>query len=260
MQARAGDAKGRPQEAPSHRWQGPAITWVSTISHYSHNVYCFAVIPTRRPARVQPSKAARGQQTRERLIATTIALVHERSYQGASVFEVAKAAGVTPGALQHHFGSKAVLMMRVVDEILRSGDTAGVAWPSATLALPERASAYVRLLWTQVYEPPRFLAAWQVYFGSCTDPELRDHIATQRAALADSLHARFVAIFPESAGSEGLPAFVDLVLSALRGIGLARLFGPATPRCDAQLQALAHLIVLHCSAPPSPPQPWSTAP
>jgi AcrR family transcriptional regulator len=198
------------------------------------------------------SKALRGRQTRDRLIATTIALVGERSYQGASVFEVAKAAGVTPGALQHHFGSKAVLMMRVVDEILRSGDTAGVVWPSASLALPARASAYVRLMWTQVYEPPRFLAAWQVYFGSCSDPELRDYIASQRAALAESLHRRFAALFPEAAASEGLEAFVDLLLSALRGIGLARLFGPATALCDAQLQALADLIVLRCSAVSSP--------
>ena len=205
------------------------------------------------PAGAPPSKAARGRQTRDRLIATTIDLVRERSYQGASVFEVAKAAGVTPGALQHHFGSKAVLMMRVVDEILRAGDTAGLPWPPPTLALPERAASFVRLMWTQVYEPPRFLAAWQVYFGSCIDPELRDYIADQRAVLADSLHARFAAIFPEAARSDGLEAFVDLLLSSLRGIGLSRLFGPDTARCDAQLQALAGLIVLRCSAQSSPP-------
>jgi len=70
--------------------------------------------------RMPRCQAERSRSTREHLIATTIDVVRERSYQGATVFEVAKAAGVTPGALQHHFGSKAVLMMRVVDEMLRN--------------------------------------------------------------------------------------------------------------------------------------------
>lgn len=198
--------------------------------------------------------AERSKATREHLIATAIEVVRQRSYQGATVFEVAKAAGVTPGALQHHFGSKAVLMMQVVDEILRSSDAGGVQWPGADLPLEQRASRYVHALWERVYEPPRFLAAWSVYFGSSTDPELRAHIAGRRAVLDAALHARFVAIFPEAARTPGVEPFVDLVLSSLRGIGLVRLFDADAPQCAAQLEVLAMLIVQRCTAAAVPPR------
>lgn len=194
------------------------------------------------------SQAERSRTTREHLIATAIDVVREHSYQGATVFEVAKAAGVTPGALQHHFGSKAVLMMRVIDEILRSGLGNGVPWPDAALPLADRAHRYVRALWEVVYEPPRFLTAWNVYFGATADPELRDYIASRRADLVVVLRGRFRSVFPELAQAPDVDALADLVLSSLRGLGVVRLFGPAEAQCAAQLDALAELIALRCRA------------
>ena len=73
------------------------------------------------PAPTKPAAgnrhAERSEATRAQLIQAAIQVVRDKGYQGASVFEVAKAAGLTPGAFQHHFGTKAVLMMRVVDEL-----------------------------------------------------------------------------------------------------------------------------------------------
>ena len=66
------------------------------------------------------SRADRARATREHLIATAIDVVRQRSYGQATLFEVAKAAGVTPGALQHHFGSRAVLMLEVLQAILQA--------------------------------------------------------------------------------------------------------------------------------------------
>lgn len=211
--------------------------------------------PARRPAR--RSHAERSQAMRERLIASAIDVVRSRSYQGTTVFEVAKAAGVTPGALQHHFGSKAVLMMRVIHEILRASDAEGVHWPAPELPLEERARRLVKALWERVYEPPRFLAAWSVYFGANTDAQVRGYIAEQRAAMAATLRRRFAATFPELAAGAGTAALADLVLSALRGIGIARLLDGGSSQTAAhnaaQMRALAELIVLRCRAAQSKP-------
>lgn len=196
------------------------------------------------------SHAERSRATRAHLIATTIDVLRSRSYHGATVFEVAKAAGLTHGALQHHFGSKAALMMAVTAEILRSSDAAGVRWPSPQLPLAERAERYVHAFWGRVYEPPRFLAAWSVYFGSAAEPEVRQAVATQRAELTQAMRARFAEVFPELAAAADIDALVDLVLSALRGMAIARLFGPATRETAAQLRLLAGLIA--AQAPPAP--------
>jgi AcrR family transcriptional regulator len=198
------------------------------------------------------SHAERSEATQRHLIDSAIDVVRSRSYHGATVFEVAKAAGVTPGALQHHFGSKAVLMMRVIHEILRASDASGVPWPSPDLPPEERARRLVKALWQRVYEPPRFLAAWSVYFGANTDEQVRAYIAAQRAGLAATLRERFAATFPEMGVGAAAATLADLVLSTLRGIGIARLLDPAPEATAAQLRALAELIALRCrSAEPS---------
>lgn len=200
------------------------------------------------------SHAERSRRTQQHLVDTAIEVVRERSFSGATVFEVAKAAGVTPGALQHHFGSKAALMMRVVDEVLRSSGPEGIAWPDPALPLERRATALVQALWDRVYEPPRFLAVWSVYFGAAAEPELKGYIAERRADLAKLLRARFAATLPELAGTPGFDAFADLVLSALRGLAVTRLFETAPRAAAAQRAALADLIVLRCrAAAPAPP-------
>lgn len=208
-----------------------------------------------RPARV--TRADRARATREHLIATTIDVVRQRSYGQATLFEVAKAAGVTPGALQHHFGSRAVLMLEVLQAILQADDDRGVPWPDAAQPLPARAEALVQALWTRLYEPPRFLAAWSVYFGAAGEAELQPPIAAMRQRLAHGLHTRFAAVLPEASVRPGFDAFVDLVLSSLRGLGMARLFG-ANPAAEAaQHHQLVRLIVLWSqdSPPPSPQEP-----
>ena len=194
-------------------------------------------------------KALQASATREHLIGTAIDLLNERSYQGATVFEVAKAAGVTPGALQHHFGSKAVLMMQVLDAILKASGPEGVSWPEAGGPLASRCLGLVNALWQRAYQPPRFLAAWALYFGSAGEPALRSHIAQHRAALSLALHQRFLQVLPELAASADSRALVRLVLSSLRGLGVARLFGAAPKEERAQLELLARLIEAHCLAP-----------
>jgi AcrR family transcriptional regulator len=206
------------------------------------------------------SRADRARATRHHLIATTIDLVRTRSYGAATLFEVAKAAGVTPGALQHHFGSRAVLMMDVLQTILESSDDAGPAWPDAALPLPERSQRYVQALWSRVYEPPRFLAAWSVYFGAADEHALQPRIVEMRKHLSQSLRRRFAQIFPESQGRPGLQAFFDLLLSSLRGMGVARLFGPDAAAESAQLKQLATVIAHWCAAAATAPSPHPGGP
>lgn len=214
-----------------------------------------ASMNTEQPLRERRRQADRSLATRQQLIQATIDVVRDRAFHGASVFEVAKSAGVTPGAFQHHFGSKAELMMEVVAAILRGDDESGLQWPATTQPLAERARLIIDGLWRSVYEPDRFLVAWQVYFGCATDPALRERILAQRAGTTDRLVQRFLETFPELAARPDAQAQVQLILSSLRGLGLTRLFGhdPSTP---AQLDALVQLLVDRCApaaARPSTP-------
>lgn len=57
--------------------------------------------------------------TRSRLLECAYAEIHQRGFRSASLDSILLKAGVTKGALYHHFDNKAALGYAVVDELLR---------------------------------------------------------------------------------------------------------------------------------------------
>src|SRR5690625_7131979 len=60
-------------------------------------------------------QALKARQTRERIINAVIELITAGGYGAASSSRIARRAGVTWGAVQHHFGCKADLLAAVVE-------------------------------------------------------------------------------------------------------------------------------------------------
>lgn len=193
------------------------------------------------------SHAERSAATQAQVLDAAARVVLTKSFQAATMFEVAKEAGVTPGALQHHFGSKAELMLQLLERQLHAEGDEALAWPEATLPLPQRALALVQTLWRGLYEPPRFLVAWGVYFGSVGDEALRERIAIWRERLQHTLHQHFMSSLPELVHTIDAPAFIDMVVSCLRGMAVVRLFATQTESSAAQLRALAQVIEQRCA-------------
>lgn len=59
-----------------------------------------------------------GDETRQALLEAAFEEIHEYGYQAASLSRILKKAGVTKGALYHHFGSKEGMGFAVIDEII----------------------------------------------------------------------------------------------------------------------------------------------
>jgi AcrR family transcriptional regulator len=74
------------------------------------------VNPGKPPRRTQ---AERTEATRGALLAAGRRLFAEHGYEGVSAEEVVRAAGVTRGALYHHFGGKAELLDAVYEQLER---------------------------------------------------------------------------------------------------------------------------------------------
>jgi AcrR family transcriptional regulator len=73
-----------------------------------------------RPRRTQAERSA---ATRQALLAAGRSLFADRGFAGASQEDIVERAGVTRGALSHHFGTKQGLFLAVLEDV--QGDVAG---------------------------------------------------------------------------------------------------------------------------------------
>jgi AcrR family transcriptional regulator len=108
-------------------------------------------------------KVRQPEATRAALIAAARSLFAERGYAGVGTEEIVKRAGVTRGALYHHFADKEDLMRAVLHDLSRE-----LAEASAAAALQETDQ------WRQI------LAAVSAFLDACTDP------AIQRIMMTDA--------------------------------------------------------------------------
>jgi len=109
--------------------------------------------PTKRTSRTQ---AERSEATRNALVSTARRLFAERDYAGVGTEEIVRAAGVTRGALYHHFDGKAGLFQTVFEQI---ESELAARFAEEALSKPDAFEAMV--------------AALDLFLDVCREPEVR---------------------------------------------------------------------------------------
>src|SRR5262245_8451460 len=74
-------------------------------------------LPARR--RKRRTHAERTAETRAKVIAAVVDTIAENGFQGATAQAITRKAGVTWGAVQHHFGGKDALLLAVLEDSFR---------------------------------------------------------------------------------------------------------------------------------------------
>jgi AcrR family transcriptional regulator len=169
---------------------------------------------------------AKSELTRERLLRSALDVIQAKGVGQLSLHEVAKTAGMTTGAVQHHFASKAALMMQVLGRLIDTLESSADFWPRPEWSLERRAHHFVEQAWAQLYGQPRFAVAWAAYLAARDDAQISAHIREQRAGIQLRMHQAFVTAFPEMAQAPQAGARIQMVFSTLRGLGLVQPFAP----------------------------------
>ena len=183
----------------------------------------------------------KSEQTRERLLDAALELMQAQGHGQLSVHAVARAAGMTAGAVQHHFSTKAALMLEVITRLIAQLEEASDFWPQPQWGMQRRADHFVRQAWSQLYSQPRFSVAWSAYLAAREDELMVAHIIERRSLLSARLQQRMVQSFPEMGRGPEAQARVQFVLSCLRGLGLQAPFAPASA-ITPQLRVLSRFI------------------
>jgi AcrR family transcriptional regulator len=196
----------------------------------------------------------RSLKTRQRLLEAALELLAQRGDLGVSLQEVARQAGMTTGAVQHHFASVAGLRSEVLSRLVDSLGEADGFWPDASWSLERRAAHFVGTAWRQVFGAQRFGTAWAAFLGARAHKATRSHVVQRLTPIMVGMAEQLLRSFPELAARPDGRLRAEFVLAALRGMGLAAPFSPPG-FFDRHLELLGDYLVTSCrdAAPPRAP-------
>lgn len=166
----------------------------------------------------------RRAETRNALIEATIGLLAEGGYANATTTRIARRAGVSLGAMQHHFGSKDELLMETFDQLMLELTTQMSLDPGRGQALESRVETLVTRLW-DVYCSPRYVAVWELFLGTRAEPHLREEAVAQRSRSLRIFADLWWSFFKDDVASEQVVVDVmHTTLAMLRGFAFYSVF------------------------------------
>jgi|SRR5690625_788168 len=187
-------------------------------------------------------QALKARQTRERIINAVIELITEGGYGAASSSRIARRAGVTWGAVQHHFGSKDDILAAVLershqhftalmeDERLTQGE------------LDRRVQLFVDRFW-QHYQSDLYLAALEILLATRQQADRGIDTAALVAQQSQSHLATMKRIFSDSPCSdEQYLAALILVHTFLTGLTIGRVFEHGRDSEECSLERVKALL------------------
>lgn len=161
----------------------------------------------------------RRDRTRGALLDATVDCLLTLGYAHTSTLEVQRRAGVSRGALLHHFPSRASLMAAAVRHL---AELRGRELKRRAAELPEdgdRIEAALDLLW-ESFSGALFTVAMELRAAARTDPELKKELAKTERQLRQEILSLFRDIFGARISAQ--PTFADtLEITVHLMIGMA---------------------------------------
>jgi AcrR family transcriptional regulator len=188
---------------------------------------------------VRRSQAQRSATTSALLINATIQCLYERGYAATSTTLVAERAGVSRGAMLHHFATKVALMSSTVQETY-ANDIAAYTEALNNISLGEdRLDKLIDTAW-QCFRSPGGVAQTEIWMASRSDSELAAavlpvHEAIQRRSVKALSFVMDHYLHQDEVTMEALLCYL---VSALRGLSVQHILG--TP--EVELAASVSLI------------------
>jgi AcrR family transcriptional regulator len=166
-------------------------------------------------ALVPRSQQERREDTRARLLAATIECLVEHGYAGTTTQRVQDRAGLSRGALLHHFATKEALLVAAVSHV------ADRQIDAVRAEAPRGAASEVELL-HHVMSGPLFLAGLELWQAARTEPTLRAALLPAERRVGAAVRELLTELFPAVDGR----IEVHGLLALYRGLALTSVLRP----------------------------------
>ncbi|WP_433381147.1 TetR/AcrR family transcriptional regulator [Actinoplanes sp. CA-142083] len=167
------------------------------------------------------TKQDRSRATRRRLLETTIRCLATHGWEVSTVGFIAAEAGISRGAVQHHFRTREALILAALEHMFEERAALLDALPEPAPDSPERVHAVVGGLVEAIIGGDLFRAALQVWSVAAADPALRLAVLPLERRFARGVHERAVRLLGADDSDPSVRALIQATLDMARGLALA---------------------------------------
>lgn len=183
----------------------------------------------------------RSRVTRQKLLEAAVESLAVVGYSATTVAVVAARAGVSRGAAQHHFPTRADLFAAAV-EYMTEVRLAEIRRQASSLPSGAgRTEAIVGML-ADVYTGPLFRAALHLWVAASTEEPLRQQIVTLESHVGRQAHRALLEVLEVNERTPGVRETVQGVLDLARGLGLADLLTDDSARRRGIVRQWAQIL------------------
>jgi len=194
------------------------------------------------------------EATRRRIAEVAAAVLVEGGGIAPTTLAVQRAAGISRGALLHHYPTRELLLTAAV-ATLRAGNAASVQQALATAIGVDQVERAVRALAAAAVRP-EMSAEYGLWAASRADPDLREALRNEERGAFDALRAVSDAAFgPEVTAHRAYRRIAALTLQFLRGLAITQSLSDTEARTDALIEDWAAVVRLLLAEPPGPGGP-----
>lgn len=178
----------------------------------------------------------RSRLTRQKLMTAAIEVLAEQGWAAATTGAIAERAGVSRGACQHHFPTRAALVAAAVEHVFRQQVEELVRRAQDLPRNRRRVEPLLNLL-ADVYAGPLFRAATHLWVAAVGDDELKALLPPLEKQVGREVHRLTIELLGLDERSREVRDAVRATLDLLRGLALANLLQDDTAR---RRKVLAH--------------------
>ncbi|HEY0803674.1 MAG TPA: TetR family transcriptional regulator [Pseudonocardiaceae bacterium] len=170
------------------------------------------------------TQAERSERTRAQLFDATIDCLLDLGYAGTSVNEICKRAGLSRGAQQHHFATKAELMAHALEYLVTKLRDQVLDAVRELADDPDRVAKGIDLLW-QSFSGTLSTAAMELWVAARTDPELKGALLPVDRALGRATLEFYRATAWRDVPAARLDMLYWLTVNLTRGLAMDAMIG-----------------------------------
>lgn len=182
-------------------------------------------LPNEKENNTKHTRSERSQRTRDLICKATMEVIGQHGYRNANTTMIAKQAGVSRGALTHHFPTKVKLVSAAYEYLLKEWEDKRLKFMQKPMA-PMKVEEYVRFLWKEIFNHPQHVAMLELMLAARGDKKLRQELNKSLKGLTLSRHELWGSVIGHRLQSDKNETLMLMTTCLLRGLSMQETVDP----------------------------------